>query len=167
MFKAPVGSKAMRPIGLLLLMALSLIPRAASAETVDGSGALALAALVENSPLLGPPAKKLLAKFLDGETKVISTGQIISVDVDKLTCKASNVDITLHSCELVFGTRTATLTGRAAHEIYATLVEVGVPPDAGAVSVFEAVSKLDCKIDPHAVIENASGGAHCDYAAPQ
>jgi hypothetical protein len=168
LFEAPVGSKAMRPIGLLLLMALSLIPRAASAETVDGSGALALAALVgENSPLLGPPAKKLLAKFLDGETKVSSTGQIISVDVDKLTCKASNVDITLHSCELVFGTRTATLTGRAPHELYATLVEVGVPPDAGAGSVFEAVSKLDCKIDPNAVIENASGGAHCNYAAPQ
>ena len=157
----------MRLIGLLLLTGLLLVPRAASAETVDGSGALALAALVgENSPLLGPPAKKLLAKFLDGETKVSSSGQIISVDVDKLTCKASNVDITLHSCELVFGTRTATLTGRAAHELYATLVEVGIQPDAGAGSVFEAVAKLDCKIDPTAVIANAGGGAYCDYAAP-
>jgi hypothetical protein len=158
----------MRPIGLLLLLGLTFVPCAArAAQTMDGSGALALAALVgENSPLLGPPAKKLLAKFLDGETKVSSSGQIISVTVDKLTCKASNVDITLHSCELVFGTRTATLTGRAAHELFATLVEVGVPPDAGAGSVFEAVSKLDCKIDPNAVIDNAGGGAHCDYAAP-
>ena len=152
----------------LLPLPMLFISHAAAAETIDGSGALALAALVgENSPLLGPPAKKLLAKFLDGETKVSSSGQIISVDVDKLTCKASNVDITLHSCELVFGTRTATLTGRAAHELYATLVEVGVPPDAGAGSVFEAVSKLNCKIDPNAVIENAGGGTHCDYAAPQ
>jgi hypothetical protein len=117
--------------------------------------------------LVGPPAKKLLAKFLDGETKVSSTGQIISVNVDKLVCKASNVDITLHSCDLVFGTRTATLTGRRAHELYATLIEIGVPPDAGAGSVFEAVSKLDCKIDPNAVIANAGGGAHCDYAALQ
>ena len=45
--------------------------------------------------------------------------------------------------------------------------DLGVPPDAGAGSVFEAVSKLDCKIDPNAVIANAGGGAHCDYAAPQ
>jgi hypothetical protein len=158
----------MRPIGLLLLLGLALVPRAACAQTADGSGAYALAALVgENSPLVGPPAKKLLAKFLDGKTKVSSTGQIISVNVDKLICKASNVDITLHSCDLVFGTRTATLTGRAAHELYATLIEIGVPPDAGAGSVFEAVSKLDCKIDPNAVIANAGGGARCDYAAPQ
>ena len=120
-----------------------------------------------SAKILGPPAKKLLAKFLDGKTKVSSTGQIISVNVDKLICKASNVDITLHSCDLVFGTRTATLTGRAAHELYATLLEIGVPPDAGAGSVFEAVSKLDCKIDPNAVIANAGGGARCDYAAPQ
>jgi hypothetical protein len=147
---------------------LALVPRAACAQTADGSGAYALAALVgENSPLVGPPAKKLLAKFLDGKTKVSSTGQIISVNVDKLICKASNVDITLHSCDLVFGTRTATLTGRAAHELYATLIEIGVPPGAGAGSVFEAVSKLDCKIDPNAVIANAGGGARCDYAAPQ
>ena len=95
-------------------MGLLLVPGAASAETFDGRVALALAALVGENPLLGPPAKKLLAKFLDGETKVSSSGQIISVDVDKLTCKASNVDITLHSCELVFGARAATLTaGRA------------------------------------------------------
>ena len=32
--------------------------------------------------------------------------------------------------------------------------------------MFEAVAKLDCKIDPNAVIENAGRGAHCDYAAP-
>ncbi len=151
----------------LLPLPLLLVSHAAAAQTMDGSGALALAALVgENSPLLGPPAKKLLGKFLDGETKVSSSGQVISVDVDKLTCKASNIDITVHSCELVFGTRTATLTGRAAHELYATLIEVGVPPDAGAGSVFEAIGKLDCKIDPTAVIANAGGGAHCDYAAP-
>ena len=156
----------MRTIGFVLLTLL-LVPRAAHAETVDGNGALALAALVgQNSPLLGDAAKALLGKLLDGETKVSSQpGQIISVTAHTLTCKASNVDITFHSCELVFGTRTATLTGRAAHELYATLIEIGVPPDAGAGSVFEAVAKLDCKIDPSEVTDNAGGGAHCDYAA--
>ena len=57
--------------------------------------------------------------------------------------------------------------GERAHELYATLLEIGVPPDAGAGSVSETVSRLDCKIDPNAVIANAGGGAHCDYAAPQ
>ena len=158
----------MKPIRFLLLAALLVTPGPALAETTGGSGALALAALVgQNSPLVTPAAKAVLAKFLDGETKAsFPAGQTITVQADKLTCKASNVDITLHSCELVFGTRTATLTGRAAHELYATLIEIGVPPDAGAGSAFEAVAKLDCEIDPSAVIANAGGGAHCDYAAP-
>ena len=104
----------MKPTRLLLLVAVLSAPQAALAETADGSGALALAALAgENSPLVTPAAKELLAKFLDGEPKAsFPAGQTIAVKVDKLTCKASNVDITLHSCELVFGSRTATLTGR-------------------------------------------------------
>jgi hypothetical protein len=141
----------------------------AFAGAADGSGALALAALVgQNSPLLGDSAKTLLAKLLDGETKAsVKPGQILSVTADKLTCKSSNVDITLHSCDLAFGSRTVTLKGRAAHELYATLIEIGVPPDAGAGSVFEAVAKLDCKIDPGEVMANAGGGAHCEYAAAE
>jgi hypothetical protein len=158
----------MKPIRLLLLAAVLSAPQAALAETADGSGTLALAALAgENSPLVTPAAKELLAKFLDGEPKAsFPAGQTIAVKVDKLTCKASNVDITLHSCELVFGSRTATLTGRRAHELFATLAEIGVPPDAGAGSVFEAIAKLDCKIDPNEVMQMSGGGAHCDYAPP-
>jgi hypothetical protein len=132
----------MKPIRFLLLAAVLSAPQAALAETADGSGALALAALVDqNSPWVTPAAKELLAKLLDGETKAsFATGQTIAVKVDKLTCKASNVDITLHSCELLFGSRTATLTGRRAHELFATLAEIGVPPDDAAGSMFEAVS---------------------------
>ena len=158
----------MKPIRLLLLAIVLSAPQAALAETADGSGALALAALAgQNSPLVTPAAKELLAKFLDGETKAsFPAGQTIAVKVDKLTCKASNVDITLHSCELVFGSRTATLTGRHAHELFATLAEIGVPPDAGAGSVFEAIANLTCTIDPSEVVQMSGGGAHCDYAPP-
>jgi hypothetical protein len=156
----------MRAIGLVILASLLLIPRAASAETADGNGALALAALVgQASPLLGDSAKSLLAKLLDGETKVsLVSPQPLSITADTLICKSSNVDITLHSCELVFGSRTIILKGRAAHELYATLIEVGIEPDGGAGSVREALSKLNCKIDPKVIMENAGGGAHCDYA---
>jgi hypothetical protein len=158
----------MKSLRLLLPLSLLLLARPASAETVDGSGALALAVLVgQNSPLLGPPTKELLAKFLDGETKVSSpAGQTIAVKVDKLTCKASNVDITLHSCQLVFGSRTATLAGRRAHELFATLAEIGVPSDGAAGSSFEAVSNLVCTIDANEVKQMSGGGAHCDYAPP-
>lgn len=158
----------MRPIGLLLLVGLLLAPGAASAEAADGSGALALAGLVGIvSPLLGAQEKDVLNKLLDGKADfTFPKGKTILVVAAKLTCKASNVDIKSHSCDLGFGKQDVALKGRAAHELYATLIEIGVPPDAGAGSVFEAIGKLDCKIDPNEVIENAGGGAHCDYAAP-
>jgi hypothetical protein len=106
-------------------------------------------------------------KLLDGEEKFsFPLGQTISIRTDKLTCRASNIAIALHSCELVFGDRTVTLTGRAAHELYATLAEIGVPPDGAAGSIYEALSNLACTVDPNEVIQNSGGGAECQYAAP-
>jgi hypothetical protein len=72
----------------------------------------------------------------------------ITVAAGAVTCRASNVDITQHSCDLTFGAKKATTQGRKAHELYATLAAVGVPPDGAAGSIFEAVSNLDCTIDP-------------------
>jgi hypothetical protein len=154
--------------GLLLLVSVLLAPGAASAEAADGSGTLALAGLVGIvSPLLGAQEKVALNKLLDGKADfTFPKGKTILLESAKLTCKASNVDIKSHSCDLSFGKQDVALKGRAAQELYATLIEIGVPPDAGAGSVFEAIGKLDCKIDPNEVIENAGGGAHCDYAAP-
>ncbi len=129
---------------------------------------MALAALVgENSSLLGATDKAVLAKFLGGESNVsYPAGQKILVSAAKVTCKASNVDITAHSCDLVFGKKTVMLIGRRAHELYATLAEIGVEGDGAAGSIFEAVANLKCTIDPNEVKENAGGGAHCDYAPP-
>ena len=72
----------MRAIGLLLLLALLPIPRAASAEAVDGSGALALAGLVGIvSPLLGTPEKDVLGKLLDGRADfTFPAGKTIAVE---------------------------------------------------------------------------------------
>jgi hypothetical protein len=156
--------QTMKPTRLLLLVAVLSAPQAALAETADGSGALALAALAgENSPLVTPAAKELLAKLLDGEPA--SPGRLtIAVKADKLTCKASNVDIRAAFCELVFavGPRRSP---DGTHELFATLAGSACA-DAGAGSVFEAIAKLDCKIDPNEVMQMSGGGAHCDYAPP-
>jgi hypothetical protein len=158
----------MRPIGLLLLAAVVVAPCAASAEAVDGSGALALAALVGGvSPLLGEPEKAALTKLLNGQANFqFPPGKKIVVQAEKVACKSSNVDIKAHSCDLTFGKQNVAMAGRAAHELYATLIEIGVQPDAGAGSVFEALSNLKCTIDPNEVIQNAGGGAHCQYFPP-
>lgn len=153
---------------LILVAALLTLSGAASAETADGSGALALAALVaENSPLLGVTDKVVLAKFLNGQTNVAyPAGETTLVSADKITCRASNVDITEHSCDLIFGKKTVMLMGRRAHELYATLAEVGVQADGAAGSTFEALSNLKCAINPSEVKQKAGGGAHCDYSPP-
>jgi hypothetical protein len=151
---------------LFALAAAFSFSSAALAGTADGSGALALAALVaENSPLLDATNKAVLAKFLNGQTNVAyPDSETTPISADKVTCRAGNVDITAHSCDLVFGKKTVMLMGRRAHELYATLAEIGVPADGAAGSMFEAVANLKCAINPSEVQEKAGGGAHCDYS---
>jgi hypothetical protein len=152
----------------LLLMALLLSPNAASAGTANGSGALALAALVGNiSPLVSNPQKDALTKLLDGQANFsFPAGKTITVAAEKVTCRASNVDIASHACDLSFGGQVVSLKGRSAHELFATLAEVGVQPDGAAGSIFEAISNLECTIDPNEVKQNSGGGAECHYAPP-
>jgi len=153
---------------LLLLLALVVFaPHAASADEASGSGALALAALVGNvSPLLAPPGKDALMKFLNGQTDFeFPAGRKIAVTADKVACRTSNVDITAHSCDLSFGSKDVKLNGRAAHELYATLLEVGVAADPGAGNIWVTVTKLKCAIDVDEVKDKAGGGASCEYAS--
>jgi hypothetical protein len=153
---------------LILVAALLTFSSPVFAESADGNGALALAALVaENSPLLGATDKAVLAKFLNGQTNVAyPAGETTLVSADKITCRASDVDITEHSCDLAFGNKTVMLMGRRAHELYVTLAEIGVQPDGAAGSTFAALSNLKCAINPSEVQEKAGGGAHCDYSPP-
>jgi hypothetical protein len=156
---------------LLLLGALNAPPAAfaADARQASGSGALALAALVgSDSPRLASKDKAALAKLLDGDTKFdFPKGQTITVTADKITCHASNIDIAEHNCALAFGKKDVTLKGRAAHEIYATLLEVGIQPDPGAGNIWVGVSKLDCAIDVAEVQDKSGGGAKCHYASDE
>ncbi len=158
----------MRSARLILAATMFSFSSAAFAESADGNGALALAALVaENSPLLGATDKAVLAKFLNGQTNVAyPAGETTLVSADKITCRASNVDITEHSCDLAFGKKTVMLMGRRAHELYTTLAEIGVQADGAAGSSFAALSDLKCAINPSEVEDKSGGGAHCDYSPP-
>jgi hypothetical protein len=111
--------------------------------------------------------RTVLMQLLDGNEKIsVQPGQKITIYADKVTCRASNIEITAHSCDLTFGSHNVALAGRRAHELFATLAEVGVPPDGAAGSIFEAVSNLKCTIESHEVKQNSGGGAECHYAPP-
>jgi hypothetical protein len=158
----------MRKLALLVVPLLLAGQSAVAAPmTTAGNSALALAALVgAHSPTLTLQQRKALANMLDGHLGFpFPPNQKIDVKADKVTCRASNVDISAHSCELVFGPKTRKLDGRAAHELYATLIESGVPSDGAAGSLFESLTALSCTIDPSAVKQKAGGGADCTFTA--
>ncbi len=138
-----------------------------SATSVSGSGALALAAVVaDHSTELRLYHRGIVARLFNGEFDVpFSANRKISVEADAIICRASSVDITEHSCRLTFGAARADLTGRKAHEVYATLVEVGVPSEGAAGTMYESLSHLVCTIDPHEIAQRGGGGADCTFDA--
>ena len=158
----------MRPVlGFALVLAcaftLPAAPAAADGAGSSGADALALAALTgAHSSALNLPQKHALADMLDGALG-FALSAAFTVAADSVSCRQSNVDISHHDCTLKFGAATRTLTGRAAHELYATLAENGVPGDGAAGSIYEAVSHLACAIKPVEVKQKAGGGATCAW----
>lgn len=150
---------------VVLAVVLLAATQSAMAANANGNGALALAALVsESSPQVSQAQKRVMVYLLNGNLAFnFPAGQKIRIAADKVVCRASNVDISAHSCALTFGNKTVNLQGRRAHELFATVGEVGVPPDGAAGSVFEALSHLDCTIDPNEVKQKAGSGASCSF----
>lgn len=146
-------------------LALLLATGGAAAATASGSSALALAALVAGySPWMTARERGAMNRMFAGKLSFsYPANRTISVKADAVVCRAGNVDITAWSCELTFGEKKVMLNGRKAHELYATIAEVGVPPDGAAGSVFEALSRLDCTIDPNVIKQKAGGGASCNF----
>jgi hypothetical protein len=58
-----------------------------------------------------------------------------------------------------------TLRGRAAHELFATIEELGVVPSGAAGSFFIGVSGLKCTIGPAELRQKDGGGAACSFGA--
>jgi hypothetical protein len=146
---------------LAALLALANAP--AHAVPAKGGSALALATLVaDQSSTVGGTERRLLKRLLNGRLGGRYTGKI-SVEADSVVCRVSNVDITLRSCDLVFGKETVTLSGRRSHELYATLIELGIQPEGAAGSMIAGIKRLKCTIDPQEIREKAGGGADCTY----
>jgi hypothetical protein len=159
----------MRSAGRRAAIAIALVPVCAgpaAAGTANGAAALALAALVaRQSPVLAIADKRTVLGLYEGHPKdFYPAGQKITVTADKIVCKAGNVDVTLHECDLVFGGKTVALTGARAHTIYATIGEIGVPPDGAAGMSYEALSQLRCTIDPSEIARKSGGGAECTFS---
>jgi hypothetical protein len=87
----------------------------------------------------------------------------ITVQADSIVCRTFNVDISAHSCDLACAASKRTLRGRKAHEVFATLVEVGVPSEGAAGTFFESLSDLTCTIDLDEFQKRAGGGAACSF----
>jgi hypothetical protein len=141
----------------------------AAPGTATGPTALALAAVIApHSPTVRALDKRVIARLFRGNTGFGFTPNTkISVDADSVVCRVSNVDITSRSCDLTFGSRKRTVTGREANEIGATAAVAGVPSEGAAGSSIESVSKLTCTIDPNEVMQKAGGGAECRFETGQ
>ncbi|WP_442755152.1 hypothetical protein ACNHKD_00375 [Methylocystis sp. JAN1] len=140
-------------------------PAGAFAGNATGPAALALAAIVgESAPLVHVQDKRLLAAYLNGYADAPhAKGERIAVKADAIDCRASNVDLTSHACTLTFGPRKVELSGRKAHELYATLIENGVAADGAAGTIHEAITALDCEVDAAEIAARAGGGARCAF----
>ena len=146
-----------------ILLSLACASGAAAApSTTSGSVALALAGVVAPYSQLSDAEKKVVAALFAGDGNVAYASKI-TVTADKIVCRASNVDITARSCELTFGGQTRTVKGREANEIFATEALAGVPGDGAAGTIFEALSKLSCTLDPKVISDKSGGGASCSF----
>ena len=155
----------MRQIVVALLSLLLLEQHALAAG--DHENSLALAAIVaENSPVLSSAEKIVMSDLLNGNLQFqFAANKKISVQADSMVCKESNVNIASHSCELTFGKKLITINGRKAHELYATIVEAGVPTDGAAGTIYEGLSHLNCTINPGEIQQQDGEGADCEFSA--
>jgi hypothetical protein len=151
--------------------ALVLMQNAASAAsgTATGSTAFALAAVISQQlPLVRAFDRRVIARLFRGNTRFGFTPNTnISIDVDSMSCRVSNVDLTSRSCELTFASRKRSLTGGEANELMATAAAAGIASEGAAGSIIQSVSKLHCTIDPNAIMKKDGSGADCSFETGQ
>jgi hypothetical protein len=134
----------------------------ATAASVSGSTALALAAVVAQYAPIAAAPKRTVASFFKGDTNFPYGGKI-SVAADKIVCRTSNVDITSRSCDITFKIAKRALKGRDANELFATMLMAGIPAEGAAGSNIAGLSKLDCTLDPKVIKQKAGSGADCTF----
>src|SRR5262249_60278098 len=109
----------MRKTALLALLPL-LAVTPALADQAGGNAGLALAALVSfQSPLVSAHDKQIMTYMLNGNLNFsYPAGKKIVVKADSIVCRASNVDISSHSCAFTFGAKKPSTSAPAAHELH-------------------------------------------------
>jgi hypothetical protein len=132
-------------------LALTILQNTASAAPGTATGPTAIA---QHSPTVRAFDERVIARLFRGNT---SPNTKISVDADSVVCRVTDVDITSRSCDLSFGSRKRTLTGREANEL------PGAPSQGAEGSSTESVSKLRCTIDPNEIMRKTGGGATCTF----
>jgi hypothetical protein len=137
----------------------------ADAASASGPAALALASVIApHSSVLGSYDRRNVRALFDGNSNIsFPPNRTISVKADSVACRASDVDVTARSCELVFGTGKRNLTAREANEVFATLAAAGVASEGTAGSINQSVWKLACTLDPKEIRQKAGGGADCTF----
>ncbi|HEX7566350.1 MAG TPA: hypothetical protein VF396_24320 [Bradyrhizobium sp.] len=150
---------------LFLLAGFGLTPAAAAPVSVTGSTAVAVAGVIARySPLLSAHEKRAIAALFNGRARA---GNKLTVTAGSITCRVSNVDIIMRSCEMTFDKGTRTLKGREANEVNATLTAAGAIAEGAAGSMIQTVTKLICTLDPNVIKDNSGGGADCSFATDQ
>jgi hypothetical protein len=132
-------------------LALTILQNAASAAPGTATGPTAIA---QHSPTVRAFDKRVIARLFRGNT---SHNTKISVDAHSVVYRVTDVDITSRSCDLSFGSRKRTLTGREANEL------PGAPTQGAAGSSTESASKSRCTIDPNEIMWKTGGGATCTF----
>jgi len=151
--------------GAFMLLTSLVAPKLAIAAEASGHGALALAAIAgQYDPGLTDPMKAGLLRLLADES--FGRTGTVSVKFAAITCRAGDVDLKAYSCALAYGTRTINLKGRQAAELFATLIEAGVPSDGAAGTIYEGVKTLSCTLNLKELGGPGmgdGGGAACTY----
>jgi hypothetical protein len=147
---------------IFLSLPLLLVSQSVWAANAAGHSGLALAAVVAPyAPTLSKNDKKIMAELFDGKSPKVPPKKTITITADTITCFAGDVSINTFNCQLTFGKKTVTVTGRKGNEIFATLIEAGVPSSGAAGKIYESLTGLSCTIDPNEIEQNTGGGASC------
>jgi hypothetical protein len=155
---------------LTLLLATGQAPAVSAATTTTtGPPAFALACVVAPySPRLSSSDKRVIAQLFSGASDFVPpANRTVSVTVDSIVCRASEVDITARLCKLSFNSGKRIVKGRDANEIAATLRAAGIVPEGAAGSTIESLSKLVCTLDSNEIRQKAGGGAKCSFEIGQ
>lgn len=148
---------------LLLAMAV-LLAEPVSAADLGPSSRLMLAAIIaQYSPELAGDAKDELSGLAAGDLSKADAARNIGVSADSIECRASDVDITSRSCVIMYGSKSVTLSGRAAHELFATIGQLGVPAGASAGTYTIGLSSLSCTVSPSELAAGSGGGVQCAF----